>query len=113
MESIYIALVALLVSAYVASSPSMDPRTQAFVIATLLVVVALTIKTAPMWVFIYIALALISSLVVAYWVRNGILHFKPPVAHEILPVPLWLPVFFALGYLAVHQFYGFVVLEDD
>jgi hypothetical protein len=67
-------------------------------------------------VFIYVALAIVSSLVVVYWARQGLVHFKEVISPDY-PIPLWLPVFFAQGFFTVHLFYTFLVayryLEDD
>lgn len=112
MESVYVALIALLLSLYFVSQPATDARTKTTWVVVLFALTALFLKLSAVWVFIYAALAVLSAMVVSYWASRGLVHFPDP-AHPDYPVPLWLPAFFALGFLAVHVFYAFVLNKMD
>lgn len=107
MESVYIALFAFLLSIYIVSQPATDARTKTTWVIVVAALSALFLKLSAIWVFIYVALGLLSAMVVSYWASRGLLHFPEP-AHRDYPVPLWLPAFFTLGFLTVHVFYAFV-----
>lgn len=118
---LYTALAALLVSIFITTQTTMDARTQAFALAAVFILAGLMLKLSALWMFIYAALSVITALVVVYWVRLGILRFaaggpgQSALLSPTFPVPIWLPVFFAVGYMSVHVLYGSLggVFESD
>lgn len=112
MQPVTIGLVALLVSlVLVSQSPStsrFDARTLTVLVTAVFVASAAYLRISLQMVFVYVALAIVSSMVVVYWARQGLVHFKESLSPDY-PVPLWLPFFFAQGFFSVHLFYNFLV----
>jgi hypothetical protein len=112
MEAIYITLFAFLLSLYIVSQPTTDARTKATFILIVFILNAMFLQTSMIWMFVYVALGIISAMVVSYWATKNIVHFTDPARPEY-PVPYWLPVFFIHGFLAVHVFYTYVLGKMD
>ena len=107
MKPVTIGLIALLVSLYFVSQPQMDPRTTATIAAILFGVTAFATQTPLMWLFVYFALGIISTLVVVYWASKNLIHFKHRYSVDY-QVPAWMPFFFAQGFFATHLLFVFL-----
>ena len=107
MKPVYIGLIGLLLDVYFASQPQMDARTLAMFFAIVIGVTAIFTQTSFIWVFVYFALGVISSLVVVYWASKNIVHFKDRYSPDY-PVPLWMPFFLTQGFFAVHLLFAFL-----
>lgn len=107
MKPVYIGLIGLLVALYFVSQPRSDARTTAALAAIVIGVTAVFTQTSFLWVFVYVALGIISSLVVAYWASKNIVHFTDRYSRDY-PIPIWAPFFFAQGFFAVHLLFAFL-----
>ena len=110
MELIYGALALELLSAYLISQSvrqRADPKTTAFLLAVVFVILIMMAKPTAIWVFFYIALGLIASIIVSYWVSMNVISFREK-RDTVYDVPYWFPLFFAQSFLVLHWVFQYI-----